>query len=83
MSPFKALITYITTLDFIVLDVASIIKLIFYTYSTIRFYLYNQFLFLSVPLWLQPATKAPRGRPSPCQGAEENGKKQAESGGSG
>ena len=29
-------------------------------------------------VWLWPATKAPRGRPSPCWGAEENGKKQAE-----
>jgi len=27
---------------------------------------------------LQSATKAPRGRPSPCWGAEENGKKQGE-----
>jgi len=27
---------------------------------------------------LPPATKAPRGPPSPHQGAEENGKKQAE-----
>jgi len=33
--------------------------------------------------WLQPATKAPRGRPSPRWGAEENGNKQAETGGSG
>jgi len=33
--------------------------------------------------WLQPATKAPRGRPSPSWGAEENAKKQAETGGSG
>jgi len=32
---------------------------------------------------LPPATKAPRGRPSPRRGAEENGKKQAETGGSG
>jgi len=32
---------------------------------------------------LQPATKAPRGRPSPRRGAEENGKKEAETGGSG
>jgi len=32
---------------------------------------------------LQPVTKAPRGRPSPRRGAEENGKKQAETGGSG
>jgi len=29
------------------------------------------------------ATKVPRGRPSPCWGVEENGKKQAENGGSG
>jgi len=36
-----------------------------------------------VMAWLRPATKAPRGRPSPRQGAEENGKKQAETGGSG
>jgi len=28
--------------------------------------------------WLQPATKAPRSRPSPRRGAEENGNKQAE-----
>ena len=28
--------------------------------------------------WLQPVTKVPRGRPSPRWGAEENGKKQAE-----
>jgi len=27
---------------------------------------------------LQPAKKAPRGHPSPCRDAEENGKKQAE-----
>ena len=39
--------------------------------------------FTTVLVWLQPATKAPRGRPSPCQGVEENGKKQAETGGSG
>ena len=32
---------------------------------------------------LPPATKAPRGRPSPRRGAEENGKKEAETGGSG
>jgi len=25
--------------------------------------------------WLPPATKVPRGRPSPCRGAEDNGKK--------
>jgi len=36
-----------------------------------------------VMVWLQQATKAPRGRPSPRRGAEENGKKQAETGGSG
>jgi len=34
-------------------------------------------------VWLQPAAKVPRGRPSPCWGAKENGKKQAEIGGSG
>ena len=34
-------------------------------------------------VWVQPATKAPRGRPSPRRSAEENGKKQAETGGSG
>jgi len=28
--------------------------------------------------WLPPATKAPRGRPSPHRGVEENGKKKAE-----
>ena len=33
--------------------------------------------------WLPPATKAPRGRPSPRRRAEENGKKEAETGGSG
>jgi len=38
---------------------------------------------LCVPVWLQPATKAPRGRPSPRGAAEENGKKRAETGGSG
>ena len=32
---------------------------------------------------LPPATKAPRGRPSPRQRAEENEKKEAETGGSG
>jgi len=36
-----------------------------------------------VMVWLRPALKAPRGCPSPHQGAEENGKKQAETGGSG
>jgi len=34
-------------------------------------------------VWLRPATKAPRGRPSPGWDAEENGKKQAETGESG
>jgi len=37
----------------------------------------------SVKVWLRPATKASRGRPSPRQGVEENGKKQAETGGLG
>ena len=32
---------------------------------------------------LPPATKAPRGCPSPRRRAEENGKKEAETGGSG
>jgi len=36
-----------------------------------------------VTVRLRPATKAPRGRPSPHRGVEENGKKQAETGGSG
>ena len=36
-----------------------------------------------VIVWLQPATKVPCGRPSPRWGAEENGKKEAETGGSG
>jgi len=36
-----------------------------------------------VMVWLRPATKATRDRPSPRWGAEENGKKQAETGGSG
>jgi len=39
--------------------------------------------FVRVLVWPQPATKAPRGRPSPRRGAEENGKEQAETGGSG
>jgi len=39
--------------------------------------------FLHVMVWLRLATKAPRGRPSPRRDAEENGKKQAETGGSG
>jgi len=34
-------------------------------------------------VWLQLARKAPRGRPSPRHSVEENGKKQAETGGSG
>jgi len=34
-------------------------------------------------VWLRPATKAPRGCPSPGQGAEKNRNKQAETGGSG
>jgi len=33
--------------------------------------------------WLPPATKAPHGHPSPRWRAEENEKKQAETGGSG
>ena len=37
----------------------------------------------TVLVWVRPATKAPRSRPSPRWGAEENGKKQAETGGSG
>jgi len=36
-----------------------------------------------VMVWLRPATKVPRGRPSPRRGAEENGKKEAETGGLG
>jgi len=36
-----------------------------------------------VMVWLRPATKAPRSRPSPHRRAEENRKKQAETGGSG
>jgi len=32
---------------------------------------------------LPPATKVPCSRPSPCRGAEKNGKKEAETGGSG
>jgi len=32
-------------------------------------------------VWLRPATQAPRGLPSPRRGAEENGKKEAETGG--
>jgi len=35
-------------------------------------------IYVVVLVWLQPATKAPRGHPSPRRGAEENGKKQAE-----
>jgi len=38
---------------------------------------------INVLIWLRLATKAPRGHPSPCRGAEENGKKEAETGGSG
>jgi len=38
---------------------------------------------LFVMVWLPPATKAPRSRPSPRRGSEKNGKKQAETGGSG
>jgi len=34
-----------------------------------------------VLVWLWEATKAPRGRPSSRRVAEENGKKQAETGG--
>jgi len=34
-------------------------------------------------VWLRPATKAPHGSPTPPPGAEKNGKKQAETGGSG
>jgi len=34
-------------------------------------------LFLLVIVWLQPATTGPHGRPSSCQGADENGEKQA------
>jgi len=36
-----------------------------------------------VIVWLRLATKAPHGRPSPRCGAEDNGKKQAKTGGSG
>ena len=41
--------------------------------------------FASDMFWfrLPPATKAPRGRPSPRRRAEENEKKEAETGGSG
>jgi len=37
----------------------------------------------AVTVWLRPSTKAPRGCPSPRRGAEKNGKKQAETRGSG
>jgi len=37
----------------------------------------------TVMVWLWPATKAPRGHLSPRHGAKKNGKKQAETGGSG
>jgi len=43
----------------------------------------NNVILYIVLVWLQPATKVPRGHPSPRLGAEENGKKQAENGGSG
>jgi len=49
--------------------------LLSYTLEYIIMYLF----WFRLPL----ATKAPRGRPSPRRGAEENGKKQAETGGSG
>jgi len=35
---------------------------------------------VTVMVWLWPAKKAPRGCPSSRWGAEENGKKQAETG---
>jgi len=38
---------------------------------------------IAVLVWLQPATKAPYGLPSPHRGVEENGKKQEETGGLG
>jgi len=41
------------------------------------------FIFATVVVWPQLATKAPSGSPSPRRAAEENGKKQAEIGGSG
>jgi len=42
-------------------------------------------LYTALVFWfrLPPATKAPRGGPSPHRGSEESGKKQAETGGSG
>lgn len=47
MSPFKALIMYITALDFIVPNVARLIKLSFCTYTVIKFCLHNKFHFIS------------------------------------
>ena len=43
-------------------------------------YMYCEFInkwCIAVIVWLQPATKGPRGHPSPRWGAEVNGKKQA------
>ena len=40
-------------------------------------------IFETVLVWLHLATKVPCGHPSPRWGAEENGKKQTENGGSG
>jgi len=34
-------------------------------------------------VWLRPAIKMPRGRPSPRRGVDENGKTQTETGGLG
>lgn len=47
ISPFKAPIMYITALDFIVLNVARLIKLSFCTYTLINFCLHNKFNFIS------------------------------------
>ena len=55
-----------------------------YSISNISFAQRSSFCgFHSVMVWLWPAKKALHGRPSPCRGAEENGKKEAETGGSG
>lgn len=44
ISSFKELIMYITALDFILLNVARVIKLSFCTYTGINFCLYNKYI---------------------------------------
>jgi len=62
------------------IDISTDLQIfLFYCLFSVDIYNFSYpFGFKPILVWVQPATKATRGRPSPRRGAEENGKKQAE-----